>query len=222
MVVFPFCFGNLVGTVCGYFGGRLDSIVMRVVDVVSAFPFYVFIIALVFVVGEGTDGVYIAFGLTDWVVYARTTRSATLVARNLDWVAAVEGGGLSKARVLWRPHPGPRSSPRRSSTSTSDVLIVILAVVALCYLGLGIQPPSPDWGSMITDGQTYLSNTQWMAIFPGLAVVFTGVGGFTARGRPCGRAEAWMTPILELEDLVVEIRRHRRSFRVVDGVSTRS
>jgi len=174
-VVFPFFFGNFVGTVCGYFGGRLDTIVMRVVDVVLAFPFYVLIIALVFVVGVGTHGVYIAFGLTDWVVYARTTRSATLVARNLDWVAAAEGGGLSRARVLWR-HILPNTITQAIVYSMSDIVIVILAVVALGYLGLGIQPPAPDWGSMITDGQNFLSQTQWMAIFPGLAVVFTGVG----------------------------------------------
>ena len=174
-VVFPFCFGVFIGTVCGYFGGRLDTVVMRVVDVVLAFPFYVLIIALVFVVGEGTHGIYIAFALTDWVVYARTTRSATLVARNLDWVAAAEGGGLSRARVLWR-HILPNTITQAIVYSMSDIVIVIMAVVALGYLGLGIQPPSPDWGSMITDGQSFLQNQQAMAIFPGLAVLFTGVG----------------------------------------------
>ena len=101
-VVFPFCFGSLLGTLCGYLGGWLDGIVMRVVDVVLAFPFYVLIIALVFFVGEGTHGIYIAFALTDWVVYARTTRSAALVAVSQDWVAAAEGGGLSRSRVLLR------------------------------------------------------------------------------------------------------------------------
>ena len=101
-VLFPFTFGVFIGTVCGYFGGRIDTVVMRIVDVVLAFPFYVLIIALVFVVGVGTHGIYIAFGLTDWVIYARTTRSGTMVARNLDWVAAAEGGGLSRPRVLWR------------------------------------------------------------------------------------------------------------------------
>ena len=174
-VVFPFCFGVFIGTVCGYFGGRLDTAVMRVVDVVLAFPFFVLIIALVFVVGVGTHGIYIAFGLTDWVVYARTTRSATLVARNLDWVAAAEGGGLSKARVLWR-HILPNTITQAIVYSMSDIVIVILAVVALGYLGLGIQPPAPDWGSMITDGQSFLQSDQWLAILPGLAVVFTGIG----------------------------------------------
>ncbi|MGO9335256.1 MAG: ABC transporter permease [Acidimicrobiales bacterium] len=173
-VVFPFCFGVFIGTVCGYLGGRLDSIVMRVVDVVLAFPFYVLIIALVFFVGVGTHGIYIAFALTDWVVYARMTRSGTMVARTLDWVAAAEGGGLSRARVLWR-HILPNTVTQAIVYSMSDIVIVILAVVTLGYLGLGIQPPAPDWGSMITDGQNFLQSDQWMAIMPGLAVVFTGI-----------------------------------------------
>ena len=173
-VVFPFCFGVFIGTVCGYLGGRLDSIVMRVVDVVLAFPFYVLIIALVFFVGVGTHGIYIAFALTDWVVYARMTRSGTMVARSLDWVAAAEGGGLSRARVLWR-HILPNTVTQAIVYSMSDIVIVILAVVTLGYLGLGIQPPAPDWGSMITDGQNFLQTDQWMAIMPGLAVVITGI-----------------------------------------------
>ena len=173
-VVFPFCFGVFIGTVCGYLGGRLDSIVMRVVDVVLAFPFYVLIIALVFFVGVGTHGIYIAFALTDWVVYARMARSGTMVARTLDWVAAAEGGGLSRARVLWR-HILPNTVTQAIVYSMSDIVIVILAVVTLGYLGLGIQPPAPDWGSMITDGQNFLQSDQWMAIMPGLAVVFTGI-----------------------------------------------
>ena len=94
---------------------------MRVVDVVLAFPFYVLIIALVFVVGVGTHGIYIAFGLTDWVIYARTTRSGTMVARNLDWVAAAEGGGLSRPRVLWR-HILPNTITQAIVYSMSDIV----------------------------------------------------------------------------------------------------
>lgn len=175
-VIFPFCFGVLIGTLCGYVGGWLDLIVMRVVDVVLAFPFYVLIIALVFVVGLGTHGIYIAFGLTDWVVYARATRASTLVARSLDWVAAAEGGGLTRWRVLWR-HILPNVITQAIVYVMSDIVLVILAVVTLGYLGLGIQPPAPDWGSMIADGQNFItSGDQWLAAFPGLAVLFTGVG----------------------------------------------
>ena len=114
-VVFPFCFGVFIGTVCGYFGGRLDAAVMRVVDVVLAFPFFVLIIALVFVVGVGTHGIYIAFGLTDWVVYARTTGARR-------WSPATSTGSRLP-RAVACPRPGcsgatscPTRSPRRSST----------------------------------------------------------------------------------------------------------
>ena len=174
-VLFPFAFGVFIGTVCGYFGVWIDSIVMRIVDVVLAFPFYVLIIALVFVVGFGTHGIYIAFALTDWVIYARITRSATLVARNLDWVAAAEGAGLSRTRVLWR-HILPNTITQPIVYAMSDIVLVILAVVTLGYLGLGIQPPAPDWGSMINDGQNFIQTNQWLAAIPGLAVVLTGVG----------------------------------------------
>lgn len=174
-VLFPFGFGVVIGTVCGYVGGVLDLVVMRIVDVVLAFPFYVLIIALVFVVGVGTHGIYIAFALTDWVIYARTTRSGTIVARNLDWVAAAEGGGLSRARVLWR-HILPNTVTQAIVYAMSDIVLVILAVVTLGYLGLGIQPPAPDWGAMISDGQTFIQTNQWLAAIPGLAVVLTGTG----------------------------------------------
>lgn len=174
-VVFPFCFGSLIGTLSGYLGGWLDTIVMRIVDVVLAFPFYVLIIALVFFVGEGTHGIYIAFALTDWVIYARIVRSATLVARRLDWVAAAEGGGLSRNRVLVR-HIMPNTISQAIVYAMSDIVLVILAVVTLGYLGLGVQPPAPDWGAMINDGQSFITIHPWLSLAPGLAVVVTGVG----------------------------------------------
>ena len=174
-VLFPFVFGSLLGTLCGYLGGGLDAVVMRVVDVVLAFPFYVLIIALVFFVGEGTHGILIAFALTDWVVYARTTRSAALVATGQDWVAAAEGGGLSRPRVLVR-HVLPNTISQAVVYAMSDIVLVILAVVTLGYLGLGIQPPAPDWGAMISDGQSFITVHPWLSIIPGVAIVVTGMG----------------------------------------------
>jgi peptide/nickel transport system permease protein len=174
-VLFPFIFGSLIGTVCGYFGGWLDAVVMRLVDVVLAFPFYVLIIALVFFVGEGTHGIYIAFALTDWVIYARIVRSATLVARGLDWVAAAQGAGLSRRRILLR-HVLPNTISQAIVYSMSDIVLVILAVVTLGYLGLGIQPPAPDWGAMISDGQSFITIHPSLCLIPGLAVVLTGTG----------------------------------------------
>jgi peptide/nickel transport system permease protein len=174
-VIFPFIFGSFIGTVTGYFGGWFDAVVMRIVDIVIAFPFYVFVIGLVFVVGEGTKGIFIAFAVVDWVVYARAVRSATLVVRESDYVAAARGGGLSTSRVLWR-HVLPNTITQAVVYVMNDIVLAIVAVVTLGYLGLGIQPPTPDWGSMISDGQPFLTTHWELATLPGLAVALTGLG----------------------------------------------
>jgi peptide/nickel transport system permease protein len=174
-VIFPFCFGTMIGTVAGYYGGLVDSIVMRIVDVVIAFPFYVFVIGLVFVVGEGTKGIYIAFAVVDWVVYARAVRSTTLIVRETDYVAAARGGGLSHWRVILR-HVLPNTISQAVVYVMNDIVLAIVAVVTLGYIGLGIQPPTPDWGTMISDGQPFLTTHWGLATIPGIAVVLVGLG----------------------------------------------
>ena len=218
-VVFPFCFGVFIGTVCGYFGGWLDTVVMRVVEVVLAFPFYVLIIAIIFVVGLGTHGIYIAFGLTDWVVYARTTRSTTMVVRRLDWVAAAEGAGLSKARVLWRHilpeyhHPGDRlcdvghrhRDPRRRNPRLP-------------------RPRHPATCPRL--GRHDLRRPELHHERRPVARRLPGHRGpphrrrpLAARRRACRPFEAGMTPLLEVQELTVEMRRHGTPFLAVRGVS---
>jgi peptide/nickel transport system permease protein len=174
-VIFPFCFGTMIGTVAGYYGGLVDSIVMRIVDVVIAFPFYVLVIGLVFVVGPGERGIYVAFAVADWVVYARTIRASTLIVREADYVAAARTGGIGDVRILSR-HVLPNTVTQAVVYVMNDIVLVIVAVVTLGYLGLGVQPPTPDWGSMISDGQEFLT-TQWtLSTIPGIAVVLTGLG----------------------------------------------
>ena len=174
-IVFPFCFGTMMGTIAGYYGGRIDSVIMRVVDVVIAFPFYVLVIALVFVVGPGIRGIFVAFAVADWVVYARAIRSATLVVRESNYVAAAQAGGLSDARIL-RRHVLPNTIAQAIVYAMSDIVLVIVAVVTLGYLGLGVQPPTADWGSMISAGQDYLTTNWMLSTLPGIAVVITGLG----------------------------------------------
>jgi peptide/nickel transport system permease protein len=173
-VIFPFCFGTTVGTLAGYYGGWLDAIVMRIVDVVIAFPFYVLVIGLVFIVGSGTRGIYIAFAVADWVVYARTVRSTTLVVRESEYVAAAKVGGLSDLRILVG-HVLPNTISQAIVYIMSDIVLVIVAVVTLSYLGLGIQPPTPEWGTMVADGQQFLTTDWALATLPGIAVVLTGL-----------------------------------------------
>jgi peptide/nickel transport system permease protein len=174
-VIFPFCFGTAVGTLAGYRGGWLDTVVMRAVDVLIAFPFYVLVIGLIFVVGTGTTGIYVAFAVVDWIVYARAVRSATLVVRESDYVAAAKAGGLPDWRILWR-HVLPNTVTQAVVYLTNDIVLVIVAVVTLGYLGLGIQPPTPDWGTMISEGQEFLTTYWALATLPGVAVVITGLG----------------------------------------------
>jgi peptide/nickel transport system permease protein len=173
-VLFPFCIGTVLGSIAGYFGGWVDAVIMRVVDIVVAFPFYVLIIALVFVLGPGQRSIYIAITLVGWVSYARIVRGEILVAKRQDYVLAAQSGGLSSLRIIGR-HLIPNVITQAIIYAMSDIVQDILAIVTLGYFGLGIPPPTPDLGSMINDGQNFLTTHWQLTTFPGLAVVLVGL-----------------------------------------------
>ena len=174
-VILPFILGTTLGCLAGYYGRAVDIGVMRAVDIVVAFPFYVLIIALVFVLGQGERGIYIAITIVGWVSYARILRGEILVAKQQDYVLAAKATGFKAPRIIVR-HLLPNTITQAIVFATSDVILDILAIVTLGYLGLGVPPPIPDWGRMIFNGQQFLT-TQWqLATFPGLAVVITGIG----------------------------------------------
>jgi peptide/nickel transport system permease protein len=173
-VLFPFVLGTVLGSLAGYFGGWIDAIILRVIDIVVAFPFFVLVIALVFVLGAGEKSIYIAITAVGWVSYARIIRGEILVAKRQEYVLAAQSGGLSSVRVMGR-HLLPNVITQAIVYAMSDIVQNMLAIVTLSYLGLGIQPPTPDWGTMIADGQNFLT-TQWqLTTIPGLAVVITGL-----------------------------------------------
>ena len=174
-VLFPFVLGTILGSVAGYFGGWIDIIIMRLVDIVVAFPFFVLVIALVFVLGPGERSIYIAITLVGWVSYARIIRGEILVAKRQEYVLAAQSGGLSNLRIMGR-HLLPNVITQAIIYAMSDIVQDILAIVTLSYLGLGIQPPTPDWGNMISDGQNFLTTHWQLTTIPGLAVVVTGLG----------------------------------------------
>jgi peptide/nickel transport system permease protein len=174
-VLSPFVLGTCVGAAAGYFGGWLDSVIMRIADVVVAFPFYVLVILLVFVLGPGTRSIYIAITAVSWVSYARIVRSATLVAKTEEYVLSARVAGMSDRRIIFR-HIVPNVITQPIVFAMSDIVLDILAIVTLGYLGLGIPPPTADWGSMMAAGQQFLTTHWQLATIPGVAVALTGLG----------------------------------------------
>jgi len=173
-VVFPFILGTFAGLISGYFTGRTDSVVNWLVNVVVAFPFYVLIIALVFVLGPGSRNIYIAITIVGWVSYTRIVRGEVLVQKRQEYVLAAHAAGLSNTRILGR-HLLPNVITQGVVFAMSDIVLDILAIVTLGYLGMGVQPPTADWGRMIADGQTYLTTNWQLSTIPGIAVVITAL-----------------------------------------------
>jgi len=170
----PFLIGTLLGCLAGYYGGRIDNVVMRAADVIQAFPFLILIIAIVAVLGIGLTSVYIAVAIVAWVSYARLIRGEILVAKNQEYVDAARSLGGSDGRVIAR-HLLPNVITSALVFATTDVMLYIVLVTSLSYLGLAARPPSPEWGAMITEGRTFMASAWWISFFPGLAVVVTGI-----------------------------------------------
>jgi peptide/nickel transport system permease protein len=174
-VILPFIIGTTIGLLAGYFGGKLDTTVNWLVSVVVAFPFFVLIIALVFALGPGTRNIFIAITIVGWVSYTRIVRAEVISAKRREWVLAARAGGLSTPRILGR-HLLPNVITQAIVFACSDIVLDILAIVTLGYFGLGVPPPTPDWGRMMAEGQTYLTTRWELATYPGIAVVITALG----------------------------------------------
>jgi peptide/nickel transport system permease protein len=167
-------FGTLYGLISGYLGGRADGVLMRVVDVVFAFPFLVLIIAIVAMLGPSIFNMFIAIWLTSWVAYARIMRAQTVVAKKQQYVLAARALGYSRLRVMFR-HILPNTASAVIIFSMVDAVGNIILAASLGFLGLGAQPPSPEWGTMISDGQNYILTSWWLVAMPGLAVLYIGI-----------------------------------------------
>ncbi len=166
--------GTSLGLLAGYAGGIIDAIIMRFVDFVMAFPFYVLIIALVFVIGSGFGSVLLALIVVGWVSYARIVRGEVRVVATREYIAAARMTGI-RGRWLLLRHVLPNVVVQPVVYAMSDVINVILAIVTLGFLGLGVQPPTPEWGLMISDGSDFLATHWGLATFPTIAVVITGL-----------------------------------------------
>jgi peptide/nickel transport system permease protein len=167
-------FGTIVGLIAGYFGGWVDSLLMRIVDLFFAFPFLVLIIAIIAMLGPSIFNMFVAIWITSWVSYARIMRAQTVVAKKQQYVLAARTLGYGRVRVMLR-HILPNTASAVIIFSMVDAIGNIILAASLGFLGLGAQPPTPEWGTMISDGQNYILSSWWLATLPGLAIVFVGV-----------------------------------------------
>jgi len=174
-VLFPFMIGTTIGAIAGYAGGWIDNVLMRVVDVVLAFPFLVLMLAIIAILGPGLHSFYIALALVGWVSYARLVRAQVLVLKTSDFVMAARSLGFGRFRILFR-HILPNCIAGSIVFSMSDVVLVVLSGSSISYLGLGVQPPTAEWGVMIAEGQNFITTAWWITTFPGLAIVFMAFG----------------------------------------------
>lgn len=180
-VIAPSVLGGLLGLFAGYFGGVFKTVVDYVVNLVIALPQYVIVLALVGILGAGIPSILIALLLVDWVNYYRLIATESERMRRSAWVLASEDSGVSRVRIALR-HIAPNAVPQFIVFMMSDVVFVILLIVSLSYVGLGIQPPTPEWGTMIADGQAFVLSKWWVVVFPGIAIVLSGLA-FTLVGE---------------------------------------
>lgn len=170
-----FVVGVTLGAIAGYFGGRIDTVLMRIVDVAVAFPFFVLLIAIVAMLGPGLRNMIVAIGLVGWISYARIVRGEVLVARQAEYVLAAKTLGFGDARII-AGHVLPNVITPAIVFSMADAVLNILLGTALSFLGLGPQAPTAEWGRMIQEGRQFIvSGEWWMTTFPGLAIVFVAV-----------------------------------------------
>ncbi len=166
--------GLLIGIVAGFVGGRTDAILMRITDIVLSFPSLILALAFAAALGAGLETAIIAISLTGWPPIARLARAETLIVRNTDYVAAARLYGASPLRLLFR-YIAPMCIPSVVVRLTMNMAGIILTAAALGFLGLGAQPPAPEWGAMISSGRKFMLDNWWVAVTPGLAILITSL-----------------------------------------------
>lgn len=174
-VIFPFLFGTTLGALSGYLGGVVDAAIMRLIDIVLAFPFLVLMLAIIAILGPGLGSFYIAMAMVGWVSYARLVRAQVLTLKQRDFIIAARSLGYGHARILFR-HLLPNAITGALVFSMSDCVLVLLNGAAVSYLGLGVQPPTAEWGVMVAEGQSFITTAWWITTFPGLAIVLLAMG----------------------------------------------
>lgn len=170
----PFVIGTAAGLVAGYRGGWWDRAVTLLSDTLIAFPFYLTVAVVAFVFGAGVRGVVLTFLIVGWVVFARSVKGVTASLAHAEWVESARVMGFSDTSVMARQLL-PNVLPQALVVFATDMVALLVSIVTLGYLGLGIAPPTPDWGTMIADGQSFLATRWWLSTLPGCVVVLVGL-----------------------------------------------
>lgn len=166
--------GLIIGVVAGFYGGRTDAILMRATDIVLSFPSLILALAFAAAMGAGLGTAIIAISLTGWPPIARLARAEALVVRNTDYVAAARLYGASPLRILFL-YIAPMCIPSVIVRLTLNMAGIILTAASLGFLGLGAQPPLPEWGAMISSGRKFMLDYWWVAVMPGIAILLTSL-----------------------------------------------
>lgn len=178
--VFSVLLGGAIGIVAGlsagYFGGWVDRFISRLMDIQLSFPPVFLAIAIIATMGQSLTNLIVVLGLVSWVQYARVTRGQTLSLRGQEFILAAHAIGVGTGRLLWR-HLLPSVLPPLAVIATVNMSAMILNEAALSFLGLGVQPPTPAWGSMVSEGRAIMSIAWWNAVFPGAAIALFVIGG---------------------------------------------
>lgn len=174
LVAVIFVVGSLLGILAGYFGGAFDAVIMRLADMMMAFPGLVLAIAVAGIMGKGTFNAILAISLVSWPKYARLARSLTMKIRHTDYVAAATVTGSKTGHMLAK-YMLPNALPTLVITAATDVGTMMMELSALSFLGFGAMPPTPEWGYMLSEGRNFIQYAPWMMIFPGLAIFITVV-----------------------------------------------
>lgn len=182
--------GTCLGLLAGYYGGWWGELVMRTADLQLSFPFILFAIVVIAVLGPGLSRIVLVLAVTQWASYARLARSETLAVRETDYIDAARAIGLADRRIIWK-HVLPNALGAVSVLATLSVANNILLEAALTFLGLGVDPSIPSWGGMLADSRNYIQTAWWDSTFPGLAIMLT-VMGFNLVGD-------WLRDRLSLE-----------------------
>lgn len=171
----PLVIGTTIGLASGYYGGFVDTLLMRLYDLTAAFPFFVLVLAIVGVLGPGLVNFFIALALVGWITYARLVRAEVMAVRGSEYVQAARCLGFPDRVVLFR-HVLPNAFGPVIAYAVSDAVLVMLAGASFGFLGMGAQPPLAEWGVMIADGTRFIRQAWWICTFPGLAAISLGLG----------------------------------------------